>query len=68
MERKTVVYCCECQRPIIPGEGFVCFKVPGNKTYDFFHRRFRVGDCWEGHLMQTQMRLLPVIELSSRPI
>jgi hypothetical protein len=52
MERKTIVRCCQCQRPIISGEDFVRFKVPGKETYAFYHRRFRVGDCWEGLLKQ----------------
>jgi hypothetical protein len=50
MERATIAHCCGCQRPIIRGEDFVCFKVPGSETYEFFHRRFRDGDCWDGHL------------------
>jgi hypothetical protein len=54
MERKTVVHCCECRQPIIPGEDFVCFKVPGKETYQFFHWRIRAGDCWEGHLKQSR--------------
>ena len=60
MERKTIVHCCECRQPIIPGEDFVCFKVPGNETYQFFHRRFPVGDCWEGHLKQSKQPSLAV--------
>jgi hypothetical protein len=54
MERKTIVHCCECQQPIIPGEDFVCFKDPGKETYQFFHCRIRAGDCWEGHLEQSR--------------
>jgi hypothetical protein len=50
MERATLVHCCGCQQPIIRGEDFVCFKMPGSETYRFFHRRFRTGDCWEKHL------------------
>jgi hypothetical protein len=50
MERATIVYCRSCQQPIIRGEDFVCFKMPGSETYQFFHRRFRGGDCWHGHL------------------
>ena len=50
MERATVVHCCGCQQPVIRGEDFVCFKMPGLEAYQFFHRRFRTGDCWEKHL------------------
>ncbi len=50
MERATLVHCRGCQQPIIRGEDFVCFKMPGSETYQFFHRRFRTGDCWEKHL------------------
>ena len=50
MESKTIACCCQCRQPIISGEGFVRFKVPGKATYVFFHRRLRVGDCWEVHL------------------
>ena len=49
MERATIVHCGQCHLPIISGEGFVRFKIPGKETYQFFHYRFRVGDCWEGH-------------------
>ncbi len=50
MKLETIIHCCECRQPIISGEDFVCFKVPGRETYQFFHCRFRDGDCWEGHL------------------
>jgi len=50
MERATLVHCRGCQQPIIRGEDFVCFKMPGSETYQFFHRRIRTGDCWEKHL------------------
>jgi len=53
MERTTIVHCSGCQRPIIRGEDFVCFKDPGSETYQFFHRRFRTGDCWERRLEVT---------------
>jgi len=57
MEPGTIVHCCGCQQPIIRGEDFVCFKKPGSKTYQFFHRRFRTGDCWEKHLETTSNAL-----------
>jgi hypothetical protein len=47
MERETIAQCCQCQQPISPGQDFVSFKVPGGDTYQFFHRRFRTGDCWD---------------------
>jgi len=50
MERATLVHCCGCQQPIIRGEDFVCFKMPGSEAYQFFHRRFPTGDCWEKYL------------------
>ena len=52
MERATIGHCCGCQQPIIRGEDFVCFKMPGSETYQFFHHRFRGGDCWDGHLSE----------------
>jgi hypothetical protein len=54
MERATPVHCGQCQQPIFPGEGFVCFKIPGKETYQFFHYRFRAGDCWEGRLNERK--------------
>jgi hypothetical protein len=54
MERATIVHCCGCQQTIIRGEDFVCFKLPGSETYQFFHRRFRGRDCWDGHLSQRK--------------
>jgi hypothetical protein len=36
MERATIVHCCGCQRPIIRGEDFVCFKVPVQKPTNSF--------------------------------
>ena len=58
MERATIIHCCGCQRPIIRGEDFVSFKVPGSETYQFFHRRFRGGDCWDGHLSDAVLGIL----------
>jgi hypothetical protein len=54
MERPTIVHCCECHQPITSAQGFVCFKVPGKETYQFFHCRFHVGDCWEGRVKQRK--------------
>jgi hypothetical protein len=50
MVRVTPVECSQCQKPIVPGESFVSFKIPGKESYQFFHCRFRARDCWEGHL------------------
>ena len=52
MEHPTVAQCCQCFKPIAHGEGFVRFKAPGKRTYEFFHCRFRPGDCWDGRLKQ----------------
>jgi len=46
MERKTMACCCYCRQPILPGEDFARFKVPGEGIYQCFHRRFNAGDCW----------------------
>jgi hypothetical protein len=48
--------CSQCQRPIVPGQGFgfVYFKVPGKESYRFFHRRFGGGDCWENYLKESK--------------
>jgi len=50
----TVVHCSRCQQLIVSGEGFgfVCFKIPGKEAYQFFHNRFRPGDCWEAYLKE----------------
>jgi hypothetical protein len=48
----TVVHCSKCQESIVSGEGFVCFKIPAGEGYQFFHRRFRGGDCWEAYLRE----------------
>jgi len=50
MVRGTAIRCSQCQQPITPGERFVSFKIPGKESYQFFHCRFRIGDCWEGYL------------------
>ena len=55
MERPPTVHCGQCHQPILSGEEFVCFKVPGKETYQFFHYRFRIGDCWDGRLNGTQV-------------
>ena len=46
------IHCCKCQQRILSGEGygFVCFTVPGEEVYQFFHNRSRPGDCWEAYL------------------
>ena len=45
-----MVHCGQCHQPITSGECFVCFKVPGQETYQFFHYRVRAADCWEGRI------------------
>jgi hypothetical protein len=50
MKEGAIIHCCECRQPIISGQDFVCFKVPGKESYEFFHYRVRAGDCWEVHL------------------
>ena len=54
MERKAIVHCCKCQQPItsVEGLGFVRFKIPGKEGYQYFHNRFRTGDCWESYLSE----------------
>ena len=52
MEREATIHCSECRQPIVPGEDFVRFKVPGEGIYQCFHRRFNAGDCWEKRLTQ----------------
>ena len=56
MEFKTVVICSKCQQPIVSGEGFglVCFKIPGQEGYHFFHRRSPGGDCWEAYMKESR--------------
>ena len=54
MEQKRTVHCSECHQPIISGENFACLKIPGKDTYQFFHLRFRPGDCWERHLKRRE--------------
>lgn len=50
----AVIQCSKCRQPIASGDGFgfVCFKVPGRKGYQFFHSRFRDGDCWDAYLKE----------------
>lgn len=56
MEFRKDVLCAKCHRPIVSGEGFgfVCFKIPGQEGYHFFHRRFRSGDCWEVYMVESR--------------
>jgi hypothetical protein len=56
VEFRTVLHCSKCRQPIVSGQGFgfVCFKIPGKEGYQFFHCRFRTGDCWDGYLEGTQ--------------
>ena len=54
MELRTAIMCSQCQQPIVSGQafGFVYFKIPGETTYRFFHRRFGGSDCWEAYLKE----------------
>ena len=54
MRFAAIVHCSKCQQPIVSGQGFgyVCFKIPGEEGYHFFHRRFRTGDCWDDFLRE----------------
>ncbi len=56
MEFRTAIVCSKCKQPIVSGQGFgyVCFKIPGEEGYHFFHRRFRTGDCWDDFLRESQ--------------
>jgi hypothetical protein len=56
VELRTAIICSNCQQPIVSGEGcgFVCFKIPGEEGYRFFHRRFRSADCWESYIRLSQ--------------
>lgn len=53
MEPRPIAKCPECGQPVFMGENFVCFKTPGKNSYQFFHHRFRSGDCWELHLTKN---------------
>lgn len=53
MEFKTGVRCSKCQQLITSAE-FVCFKIPGKESYQFFHYRFRAADCWESYLRERK--------------
>lgn len=48
------IQCSKCRKPIASGDGFgfVCFQIPGRRGYQFFHSRFRDGDCWEAYLKE----------------
>ena len=56
MQFQTDIHCSKCQQCIVSGEGydFVCFKVPGEEVYQFFHNRSRPGDCWEEYLRKGE--------------
>ncbi len=56
MQFRAVVICSKCQQPIVSGEGFgfVCFKIPGQEGYYFFHCRLRSGDCWEAFMRERR--------------
>jgi predicted RNA-binding Zn-ribbon protein involved in translation (DUF1610 family) len=52
MQPEAIIYCSECRQPIVPGEEFARFKVPGQGIYQCFHRRINAGGCWERLLRQ----------------
>jgi hypothetical protein len=56
VEFRTVLHCSKCRQPIVSGQGFgfVCFKIPGKEGYQFFHCRFRTGDCWDSYLKERK--------------
>jgi len=56
VEFRKDVLCAKCHRPIVSGEssGFVCFKIPGQEGYQFFHRRFPGEDCWEVYIRERR--------------
>lgn len=54
MRFAAIVHCSKCQQPIVSGERFVCFKIPGKEGYHFFHCRFRTGDCWDDFLRESR--------------
>lgn len=56
VESIKVVICSKCQQPIVSGEnfGFVCFKIPGQEGYRFFHRRLPGRDCWEAYMRESR--------------
>jgi hypothetical protein len=58
VEFRTVAVCSKCKQRIVSGEGFgfVCFKTPGKESYQFFHNRFRSGDCWEAYLKEPRVK------------
>ena len=53
MKVEVLVHCGKCLEPILSGEAFVCFKIPGKGGYLFFHCRRRAEDCWERHLIES---------------
>jgi hypothetical protein len=58
VEFRTDAICSKCQQAILSGEGFgyVCFKIPGQNSYHFFHRRFRSEDCWEAYVKGNRQK------------
>jgi hypothetical protein len=59
VEPGTIVHCGKCSERIVVGKdlGYVCFKLPVKEGCQFFHRRFRSGDCWEIYLKQRKEKL-----------
>ena len=54
MKSETLIRCSKCQKPIVSGAEFVCFKIPGKESYRYFHCRFRGEDCWDAYLKEGQ--------------
>lgn len=61
MQREAIIYCSECRQPIVTGEDFVRFKVPGQGIYQCFHRQFNAGGCWERRLNSAFQSLISLI-------
>lgn len=65
MDRNSIKYCRQCNQRINLGERYVRFKLPGSLTYDHFHCRVPLEDCWEAHL-NTPLRSRGSIRKSYR--
>lgn len=45
-EPESNMTCKWCHLPIMQGEDFVAFKIYGDQSYSFFHRRQFSNDCY----------------------
>lgn len=66
MEREATINCSECRQPIVSGEDFVRFKVPGKDIYQCFHRRFGAEDCWGRRLKRRIEALIGFMGSNAR--